>query len=169
MTLQELAHKEDVLHSKTIDLYHKLQTTEIEEQLKAVFIEYKEVHRIYADFSAREIEALKRGLFIQWYSLIEPNYLTGISDLDEGAENKVIQNLNELISTYKTDNELNWMLNYYSNWDWVFKRHKSFQNFDTNIVNEQNNHLPEKIDKEEMKLRGQMGKYWNSLTKFNIA
>ena len=167
MTLQELAYKEDKLYSKVIDLCDKPQTKETKEQLNIVFTEYKKLHQKYADLSSHDIEALKRGLFIQWYALTEPMYLTGISDLDEDAAEKVIQNLNELISTYKTDNELNWMLNYYSNWDFVFKIYKSFKGFDTNLVNEMNNHLPENIDKEEMKLRGQMGKYWNSLTIFN--
>jgi len=167
MTLQELAYKENELYSKAIDLYHQPQSTDTGKQLKEIFIEYKNVHQLYSDLSFHDIEALKRGLFIQWYALTEPNYLTGIADLDKSAENKVIQALNEIISANKTDNELIWMLNYYSKWDWVFERHKSFKGFETNFVNEENSQLPDAIDREKMKLRGQMGKYWNSLTGFS--
>jgi hypothetical protein len=167
MTLRDLAYKENDLHSKVIDLYHQPQSADTSRQLSEVSTEYKKVHQVYADLSSGDMEALKRGLFIQWYALTEPNYLTGISKLDESAEDKVIQNLNELIAADKIDCELIWMLNYYSNWDWIFERHKSFKGFDTNIVNEQNNQLPDKIDREEMKQRGQMGKYWNSLTRFS--
>jgi len=138
MTLQELAYKEEDLYLRTIYLYHQPQTTDTDKQLKEVFIEYKIVHQSYSDLSFNDIEVLKRALFIQWYAKVEPNYLTGIADLDEGVENKVIQYLNEVIAADKADNELIWMLNYYSNWDWAFKRYKSFKGFDTYIVNKEN-------------------------------
>ncbi len=167
MTLQELAYKEESLYSKAIDLYQQPQTKYTSQQLNEIFIEYKKLHLVYASTSSYDIEALKRGLYIQWYALTEPNYLTGIRDLDETAEGKIMHNLSEFIKADKIDKELIWMLNYYSNWDWVFDKHKTFKGFDTKIVNEQNNQLPEGIDREKMKLRGQMGKYWNSLIKFN--
>jgi hypothetical protein len=56
------------------------------------------------------------------------------------------------------------MINYYSNWSWIFEEIKSYKGFDIYSMNEQNYLLPEKIDKEQMKKRGQMGHYWNSLT-----
>ncbi len=167
MTLQELTHREDELYSKVIDLDNQPQSDMMKEQLQDIFSEYKSVHKEYAKLSSTDIEALKRGLFIQWYALTEPNYLTGIADLDKDAENALIQNLHELIAAGKIDNELTWMLNYYADWDWVFERLKSFKGFNSEIVNERNNQLPDKIDREKMEQRGQMGKYWNSLTQFN--
>lgn len=167
MTLQELAYKEDELYSKTIDLCRQAQTADTDKDLNEIFLKYKKVHQLYSDISFHDIEALKRGLFIQWYALTEPSYLTGIGDLDEIAEDKVVQDLNKLISANRADNELIWMLNYYSNWEWVFDRHKSFKGFDKNIVNLENSRLPDAIDREKMKFRGQMGKYWNSLKRFS--
>ena len=169
MTLQELADKEDALYRKVIDLYQRPQSDESDETLQDIFLEYKQIHQAYAELSSTDNEALKRGLFIQWYALAEPNYLTGIADLDENAENKIIQALNDQIEAGKVDNELTWMFNYYSGWEWIFERLTSFKGFHSNIVNEQNNRLPDKIDREEMAQRGQMGKYWNSLTKFSDA
>jgi hypothetical protein len=167
MTLQELADKEDALYREVIDLDRQPQSGEADKTLQDIFLEYKEVHKAYAELSLSNNEALKRGLFIQWYALAEPNYLTGIAHLDENAENIIIQVLNDLIDSGKADRELIWMLNYYAAWDWIFDRLPSFKGFNSNIVNEQNNYLPDKIDKEEMLQRGQMGRYWNSLTKFS--
>jgi hypothetical protein len=169
MTLQELANKEDELNNKVIDLYRQPQSDHTEDTLQDIFLEYRKIHEAYAELSLTNIEALKRGLFIQWYALAEPNYLTGIADLDENAENKVVQALNERIEASNADNELIWMINYYAHWDWIFERLASFNGFNNTIVNEQNNHLPDKIDRDEMAQRGQMGKYWNSLTNFSDA
>jgi len=167
MTLEELAHKEEELYSKAITLHHQSYTEETETKLNEIFIEYRKVHQHYASLSFSDIEALKRGLFLQWYALSEPNYLTGISDLDKPAENEILKNLDKLISAEKIDSELIWMLNYYSSQEWILDRISSFKGFDKEIVNEKNNKLPITIDKEAMKLRGQMGKYWNSLTAFS--
>ncbi len=166
MTLQELAQKEDELYSKAIDLYRQVQTMDTDKQLREVFIAYRKVHRLYTDLSYADIEALKRGLFIQWYALSEPNYLTGISDLDEEVENKIFINLTAFIDTNRIDYELTWMFNYYARWDWIFERLSTFKGFDKKIVNEQNDKLPDTIDRKAMDARGQMGKYWNSLTQF---
>lgn len=167
MTLLELADKEYELYRKVMDLYHQPQTDQTDKTLQGIFLEYRSVHHAYAELSRSDIEALKRGLFIQWYALAEPNYLTGISDLDENAENRIMQAIIDIIKAGKSDQELIWMLNYYSNWNWIFDRLTSFTGFNSQIVNEQNNHLPAKIDRVEMAQRGQMGKYWNSLTKFS--
>ena len=167
MILQELADKETILYEKVVELYRQPQSDNTNEALQNIFLKYRKIHQTYADLSLADDEALKRGLFIQWYALSEPDYLTGIADLDENAENKIIQSLNDRIEAGNVDDELIWMLNYYANWDWIFERLTSFKGFSSKIVNEQNNHLPDKIDKEAMAQRGQMGKYWNSLTKFS--
>lgn len=166
MTLQELANKEDELYSNAMALHHHPQTTGADEKLKGIFDEYKLVHQAYARLAAQDVEALKRGLFLQWYALAEPNYLTGISDLDKEAENKVMDALNRHIDSGHADPELEWMLNYYAHWDWIFETFETYKGFDARIVNDQNDTLPESIDREQMKQRGQMGWYWNSLTQF---
>jgi hypothetical protein len=164
MTLQQLANKEDELYTKALSLYQQPQTAESHKQLKEIFAQYKQVHQAYARLAAHDVEALKRGLFLQWYAFTEPNYLTGISDLDKEAENRIIEALNSHIETSQVDPELVWMLNHYSHWDWVFQRVEAFNGFAPTVVNERNNQLPKNIDREHMSQRGQMGDYWNSLT-----
>ncbi len=148
MTLQDLAYKEMDLYSKTIDLYHQPYSFDTEKKLGEICLEYKKIHQAYADLSSSDIEALKRGLFIQWYALSEPSYLTGIADLDETTEAKIIEDLNDFIKAKKIDDELIWMLNYYARWDRIFDRISSFKGFDKTVVNEQNDKLPEIIERE---------------------
>ncbi len=162
MTLKQLANKENELYSGVIELYNGKTETTSESKLNEIFNHYREIHKDYAGLGDNEIEALKRGLFIQWYSLTEPNYLTGISELDEKAEWKIITSLNRHIDQKTIDSELTWMLNYYLSWDWVFDQYKDIVEFNkTNDTEECS--LPKQIDQQKMNKRGQMGIYWNSI------
>lgn len=166
MTIQELAEQESLLYSKVIELYQS-QTPETDDILKRIFAEYKEVHQAYSNRANVDIEALKRGLFIQWYAMTEPSYLTGIDDIDKQAGETIIQVLNDVIDAGHADDELVWMLNYYLNWAFAFEIYNNFKAFDQSLINVEKNSLPETIDREAMKRRGQMGIYWNSLTRFS--
>jgi len=134
---------------------------------KGVYDKYKQVHRLYADNSGKDLESLKRGLFIQWYYLCEPPYLTGINELDENAERKIIEQLDYLITADKLDFELKWMLKYYYNWDYVFERFKKYKGLQDWIKNQMGSELPDTIDRNEMQQRGRMGRYWNSLNRYS--
>lgn len=155
MTLTELTDKETELYSYVIDLYNG---KEKDLTLNQIHAEYKNIHNEYSKMSETDIESLKRGLFIQWYSMTEPNYLTGIAELDKNAETKIITELKKRIDQNKADNELKWMLNYYLDWNFVFDRFKNIAEFekDKNITDLTNKKL-------KMINRGQMGVYWNSI------
>ncbi len=114
-----------------------------------------------------KIEALKRLIFLNWYSILEPSCFTGIDNLD----NKTIFNsfsiLNEYIKDNKLDKEFIWMLSYYSCWDWIIltfsenkleELTKFVKNVDTSILYIPKHQLP----KGSMANRGQMGIYWTS-------
>ena len=98
--------------------------------------------------------------------MTEPSCFTGINELDSDAERKIIKQLDNLIKRGKLDTELNWMLKYYSTWDYVFERFKEYHGLCEWIENDFGTELPDTIDKDEMSTRGQMGKYWNSLNHF---
>ncbi len=161
MTLTDLTNKEVELYSFTIDLYNRKGNSDRKVMtLNEIYSEYKKVHKEYANMSETDIECLKRGLFIQWYAMTEPNYLTGIDELDEKSETKIISELKKRIDENKADNELKWMLNYYLDWDFVFERFKNIAEFkkDKNVVDLTNIKL-------KIVNRGQMGVYWNSIIK----
>ena len=167
MTVDQLTLKENELYSIVMDLSHKGQSKETDEQLEVVYDLYKKVHKYYADMADKDDEALKRGLFIQWYAITEPGYLTGINSLDELAETKIIKVLNDKILSNTLDAELNWMLNYYVDWAYAFDRFKGYQGLDNAIKNCKEDGLPKAIDKISMHTRGQMGMYWSSLNCFD--
>jgi len=169
MTLEELAKTENELHSTVLELYNKEQTEELNEKLNTIFASYKKVHKYYSDLAKEEDEALKRGLFIQWYALTEPSYLTGIEELDKMAENNIIDLIEEKIQNNSLDTELKWMINYYAIWGYVFDRFNNRKGL-TELIANKTDSLPPKLfsNKEEMNNRGQMGKYWNSLNHFQI-
>lgn len=101
-------------------------------------------------------------MFINWYSICEPTFLTGISDLDENAENKIIEEINERLKNNNIDFELIWMIDYYKNWIFAFSRFEKYELFYSKIINEEFIEKT-KIDRSNMENRGQMGLYWNSV------
>ncbi|MBF8964917.1 hypothetical protein I0P70_16845 [Pontibacter sp. FD36] len=166
MNLEQLAQREKDLCSIVTELYSQKQTEENAKNLGEVFASYKQIHQQYSEMAEREIEALKRARFIQWYALTEPNYLSGIDTIDERAEIKVFTILDGKIGSNAVEPELNWMLNYYATWDFVFKRFKTLVNLKAFVENAKPDMLPEKIDRKAMEERGQMGEYWNSLDRY---
>lgn len=163
MTIQELTHWENQLCSRVTDLYYQPQTSAIDDELIEIFMQYRDVHQHYADLAHEDIEALKRGLFIQWYALTEPNYLTGICGLEQQAQEKIMQVLTEVIGAGNAEYELVWMTHYYLDWEWVFEQYTNVKGFDLTVLSAQTGSLPATIDRQAMEQRGQMGSYWNSL------
>ena len=165
MTIDQLTKFENELYLTVVEIYNKEQTTELNEELKTIFASYKQVHKNYADLSNNDYEALKRGLFIQWYACIEPSYFTGIAEIDQEAEKNIIDNIEKHIQNKTLDVELKWMLNYFASWDFVFARFSTRKGLVELIANRTEEFFPTKIDNEAMSTRGQMGKYWNSIIK----
>lgn len=167
MNIDELAIKERNLYSSMKELGGTIE----EKSDKAVYFgitkKYREIHQEYSRLAKSDLEALKRGLFLTWYSIAEPTYLTGIAELDEESEERIIKVLDRRLKINNTDFELDWMLDYYSDWDYVFESFTDFKNFQNRLKSKSKTELPNEIDRITMEHRGQMGVYWNSLTRFN--
>lgn len=119
---------------------------------------------IYAKYNnhyqeAKDLETLKRIIFIQWYSFIEPIAFTGIGNLDEELTKANLLILIGLIKDHALDDEFKRMtFHYYSVTDYYFN-----QNFDfipSIQIIERNNKKPVPASVN----RGQMGEYWNSIS-----
>jgi hypothetical protein len=162
----DLANKENELYSIVLEAHGTMEDKAMELRDKGVYDNYRQIHSSYADNSDKDLESLKRGLFIQWYAMSEPSCFTGINELDLNAEQKIINQIDRLITTDNLDYELNWMLKYYSTWDYVFERFKEFKGLQDWLKNQMGIELPSIVDRNEMQQRGQMGKYWNSLNRF---
>lgn len=132
---------------------------------------YKEIHRHYLSLFNHEIndalklEALKRLIFLNWYSFLEPPHFTGIEEIDVKSVFDSYAALNRYIIENKLDGEFTWMLKYYSCWEYIIfeyskDRLRALTNFvkavDTSVINFPKHALP----KGTMNSRGQMGIYW---------
>ncbi len=165
MEIEELAIEENNLYEIVVKIYKEKSSVENDFKLQEIFVRYKEIHKLYANLADENIEALKRGLFIQWYSMTEPNYLTGINEIDFESKLKILNILENNIENL--DSELKWMLNYYAAWDYAFEKNENLQKLENYIKNVTDEYFPKIINREEMSKRGQMGIYWNSLNVFN--
>lgn len=166
MTVDELGQKELQLYSRVISIHGTMEEKYEEIEKQNIFNEYKNIHQEYANLSKSDIEALKRGLFLIWLSRLEPACNTGIHLLDPDAEKKIIHTLDRRLSKKVTDYELDWMLDYYSDWAFLFDDFKKYRNFYSRLHTRETE-IPNSIDKGKMEARGQMGVYWNSLTIFS--
>ena len=165
MKIEELAIEENKLYEIVIKIYNEKPSVENNYKLQEVFKKYNEIHKFYSDLAEENIEALKRGLFIQWYSIAEANYLTGINEIDSQSKYKI---LNAIENSFENlDFELKWMLNYYGIWDYAFEKNEKLPKLENYLKNVTKEYFPKIINREEMNKRGQMGMYWNSLDVFN--
>jgi hypothetical protein len=167
MNIDELDIKEQNIYSSVIELDGTIEEKSDKVVYFGITKEYREVHQEFSRLAKSDLEALKRGLFLMWYSMAEPTWLTGIEELDEESEKRMVNILDRRLKRGITDYELDWMLDYYSGWDYVFERFSEFKSFQNRLKSKTKTELPDKINKEAMEKRGQMGIYWNSLTIFN--
>jgi len=166
MTIVDLTNKENELLEKVEKVVGLMEEQNLILEQKGIFDDYKEIFNGYVQLHKKEIEALKRCLFLYWYSTSEPSCFTGLTEFDNDKIQKILNTLNRRLSQGITDYELDWMLGYYSNWDYIFEPFSEFKFMIEKMKEKNRVEMPDEIDRNEMEKRGQMGKYWNSLTKF---
>lgn len=125
--------------------------------------EYKQIHTEYSKLAKKDGEALKRGLFIMWYAITEPTWLTGINELDFEAEERIAKLLNRRLAKNISDYELDWMLEYYADFGFKFDHLNEYEEFYRRTSSKTGLEFPDAIDKEVMANRGQMGEYFSSI------
>jgi len=162
MNINELSRKEIELDKKISILEGSIDDKRTQIKLLGIPEEYFAIHKEYSDLANNDIEALKRGLFLQWFYIVEPPFLTGIFELDEIAQDKIIKILNDLILSNSIDYELKQMLKHYKEWNYVYERFAHYKSFYNLIFNSEKNDF-EKFYKFETENRGLMGIYWSSL------
>lgn len=165
--MDELARQERKIYAKVTSIKGTMEEKSEQIQKLGIFEEYNKVHQQYAKLCKDKLEALKRGLFLSWFAMSEPSCFTGIKDLDPESEEKIIMILDKRLINNETEYELDWMLGYYSNWNWVFDQFTKYKAFQNKLVNGTRVDMPNFINHKEMKNRGRMGMYWSSLTIYN--
>jgi len=171
--LDNLSEQELALYNYAESLSGDMDEMEEHLQEQGIFDQYRNIHKSYfklffeIENEASKLEVLKRLIFLNWYTLVEPNCYTGIRDLDESTVFESYIILNDYIIHHKMDKEFIWMLSYYSCWDFTIlpfseTRLDALTRFvkkvDITIL-----HTPKKqLPKGAMNNRGQMGVYWIS-------
>ena len=143
-------------------------------EVDGTFDKYRKIHEDYFQLLTNtsdeiiKLEALKRLIFLSWYSYTEPSIFTGIESLNNEIMFNSYSILNDYIRADKLDEELEWMLKFYASWDWAildFSENrlseliKFVKTVDTSISTYPKRQLPQGI----MSNRGQMGLYWSSM------
>lgn len=161
MTLEEL----DAWEHRLIDSRRRTHDSKEERRIEE---EYRQVHQQYAVLMLDKphgLEALKRALFLQWFSVVEPPFLSGIAGLDKETQEKVMAELMRRVETNALDRELSAMvLWYYSLADWYFAPFDRARLLGSRSNSDPPGTIASKMaSKEAMMNRGQMGEYWLSI------
>jgi len=158
MTLEELTALEnewDAKHPSRGDKHAQCERDGVYEAWRRIFAEYVALAR------SGDLEALKRALFLAWYSQAEPSELSGLYLLDRGLWVEVLHMLEDLAARDELDDELKWMLPYYYMIaDWYLS-----SGFDAvENASKENVDLWQRLCLESsFENRGQLGKYWTSI------
>lgn len=134
-------------------------------EARGVLHSYIEVHRDYVELAAGgDIEALKRAIFLQWFEVVEPPFLTGIANLDRDAVVGAMELIENLCAAAAIDDELAWMLPYYFLIaEWAFPAPAQCPHFTAYCKEHAPNGLVLPAVGTELRGRGQMGEYWREL------
>jgi hypothetical protein len=173
MTTRELSDKEMIICRHVFSLQGTMEQKSENLKNSGTFDEYTEIHKQYltliketADEDERN-EGLKRIIFLNWYHMVEPSCFTGIWELDGDTIHESYSILNDRLKYKKADDELKWMISYYSANDWTILLHSEREMVEltsfVKAVDQTTNHLPDKdLLTTTMTNRGQMGKYFTS-------
>ncbi len=165
MTLDRLDEKERSLLLQIRNLVGSIEEKSREIEIRGIFDDYKQVHSQYADLAQENSEALKRGLFLQWYAFVEPPFLSGINGTNPQAERRIINIFNEKIIQNIVDFELHLMVSHYMVWEFVFDRFETGPNLVRLFTNGlDNDYIIQYMKQSNFNHRGQMGIYWQSIT-----
>lgn len=143
-------------------------------EVDGTFDKYRNLHADYFQLLLTtsdeiiKLEALKRLIFLSWYSYTEPSIFTGIESLNNEIMFNSYSILNDYIRANKLDKELEWMLKFYSSWDWAIlnfseNRLSDLTKFVKAVDTSVSSYPKHQLQKGTMDNRGQMGLYWISM------
>lgn len=118
-----------------------------------------------ADDPGAALEALKRSLFLTWYSMVEPAPLTGIPVLSEALIRSIFAQLEGVLREGRGDDELRWMLSWYASvFDYPFEFYRVGALVERFIAGTDARAWEAHRDQRaRFETRGLLGAYWLSL------
>jgi hypothetical protein len=151
-------------HGLMEELHAVFEKTGVYEAWRKIFREYVMLAK------AGNREALKRSLFLYWYSWAEPHELSGIPVLDKDLAAEVLGMIDDMLHRGECDVELTWMLPYYySVAEFYLADFGPDQFEELRRASKENPDLYRTLCLEStFENRGQLGRYWKSIQK-NVA
>ena len=117
------------------------------------------------DDESSAAEALKRAVFLVWYSGVEPPVVSGIAELPEIEARAALDALDAVCRSEGADDELKWMLAwYYEVADYALLRVPGLHAVEK-VIAESDPFAWKRatMEREQMEGRGLLGRYWQSL------
>lgn len=78
-----------------------------------VYAAWRDIFRQYTLLARRDLEALKRAVYLCWTERSQDPLLSGVKDLDQDVVREVLAAAADLAGANRLDAELRWMLSYY--------------------------------------------------------
>jgi hypothetical protein len=130
----------------------------------AIFNTYLELVTL-GDDPAAVLEALKRAVFLAWYSFKEPSFDSGIAELPESAVRDLMDALDRAIAGGRTDGELQWMLAWYADqFGYVFEHFGPVRRLEGFIDGlSARDAYGHRGEAGQFVGRGQLGAYWKAV------
>jgi hypothetical protein len=176
LSLLSLSQNEHEIYKRTqYRLNSDASTKDDWQDDKLVLDNYKAIHSEYlkifdeADDESTKLEAMKRLIYLNWESIVEPDWLTGIDDLDEAVIMEAYTILNDYMTQGKFDTEFTWMLSHYAVWDYAILQFVEDKLFDltqfVKTIDISKKKFPQELPAGTFENRGQMGIYWELMIK----
>ena len=165
MILEEITALEDKWMPEKYSMPHVFSHERPNRRQLEVYEAWSMIFELYV-IEARDgnTEALKRALFLYWYSYSEPYELTGLYMLDKELSLDVLGKVNGIVKKNILDIEFKWMISYYySIADFYIDQFKGFDELKKISRITDSLLWREYICKSCFTSRGQMGHYWESI------
>jgi hypothetical protein len=170
--LKELADREVELLSIVESVTGLMEEKDKQLDQLGVYAGYQTVYSLYLALltdPAGSLEALKRVVFLCWYSMSEPFMFIGLRDLPSNMPS-VYPHLERDRGSARPDSELSWMLPwYYQISDYAFPNLDKAPHLASFLASaDPQAYLSVPPDERHMENRGQMGRYWDSVFNANL-
>ncbi|HUF29440.1 MAG TPA: hypothetical protein VMM77_02165 [Gemmatimonadaceae bacterium] len=170
ITLRDLAAWESRVASIVAQVSGTLEERDRALERAGLYAEYPAILSGYLallDDESSAPEALKRAVFLVWYSGVEPPVISGIAELPEIEARAALDALDAVCRADQTDEELRWMLAWYHEVaDYAILRVPGLLAVQA-VIDEGDSSAWQRaaLSREQMEGRGLLGRYWLSLAR----
>lgn len=174
LSLEALAHWESAVLASIRGATGTVDERDAQITRSGMYAEYPAIFKAYAELAgwpdepARSLEALKRALFLAWYSFTQVPVESGIAELPETEVRELVGALNSALKYDEIDDELRLMLAWYRGvFGYMFDHFGGVRGLDELI----DGMTPDDARAELKRLRspadfvdrGQLGDYWRKV------